>query len=157
RSFGLRTPGENRSTWLANLNSAVLVHVPIGMRYFFVYYGLIPSSRAPTRAGCADGSDRHNRDDRRRLDRTRGDAARTLRVPQPTTPAHFIRPRRQGADADFARGEADYKRRRLERAAAAWLRAASLGHRDAQFRLGECYTRGEGVLCNLADAALWFE
>src|ERR1700692_3760418 len=65
--------------------------------------------------------------------------------------------RPQGADEDFARGEAEYKRQRFDRAIKAWLKAASSGHTEAQFRLGECYARGEGVLCSLTDAALWFK
>ena len=72
-------------------------------------------------------------------------------------PAHLNPWHVQTPEDDFAQGETEFKRERFERAVAPWLRAAASGHVEAQFRLGECYTRGRGVLSSLADAALWFK
>ena len=42
-------------------------------------------------------------------------------------------------------------------AAEAWLIAAKAGHVEAQFRLGQLYERGEGVLAAAVEAAHWYE
>jgi TPR repeat protein len=72
-------------------------------------------------------------------------------------PAYLNPLHAQTPEDDFAQGETEFQRERFDRAVTAWLRAAASGHVEAQFRLGECYTRGAGVLRSLADAALWFK
>src|SRR3981081_2337763 len=72
-------------------------------------------------------------------------------------PAHLHPWHVQTPEDDCAQGETEFKRERCDRAVAAWLRSAASGHVEAQFRLGECYTRGAGVMSSLADAALWFK
>ena len=66
-----------------------------------------------------------------------------------------LKPWRPGVvEPPFELGVSEYERKRFTRAAAAWLEAASEGNLEAEYRLGECYAKGEGVLRSMADAVV---
>ena len=40
---------------------------------------------------------------------------------------------------------------------AAWRRAGAKGHGEANFRIGQLYARGEGVIRSIPDAVVWYK
>ena len=73
--------------------------------------------------------------------------------PAATRPA-FMR-RRRPADPPMPAASAAYERQDYAAAFAAWSEAAA-GNSEAQFRLGQLYARGQGVVPNIADALAWY-
>ena len=56
----------------------------------------------------------------------------------------------------FERGAAAYERKEYVSALNNWRQAYALGHVEAAYRIGQLYTRGEGVMYSLPDAAIWY-
>jgi hypothetical protein len=50
-----------------------------------------------------------------------------------------------------------YERQDYPAALAAWSEAAAAGNSEAQFRLGQLYARGHGVVANIGDALVWYQ
>ena len=62
-----------------------------------------------------------------------------------------------GADRIAANGDTANKIGTLEKAIAAYRKAAEAGHADAQFELGRRFLYGEGLRKNSAHAISWLE
>src|SRR5579862_6718018 len=58
--------------------------------------------------------------------------------------------------ASFASGFVEYRRKNFRRAVALWMRAAREGDVEAQYWLGACFAKGEGVLRSIGDAVVWY-
>ncbi len=56
----------------------------------------------------------------------------------------------------FSQGLHYYEQGNLKKAVDLFTQAAEQGHRDAQYKLGECYDNGKGVQKNPEKAAAWY-
>src|SRR5690349_24882752 len=62
----------------------------------------------------------------------------------------------QAAELTYSRGLSLYEQGELFGAVQCWRQAAEGEHREAQYRLGLLFARGEGVLQSMADAVFWY-
>ena len=70
------------------------------------------------------------------------------------------RTRRPSGDAALEllrRGNAAHERRQYYDALALWKQSAELGNSQAQYKIGNLYSLGQGVITNVADAAAWYK
>src|SRR3974390_738424 len=64
----------------------------------------------------------------------------------------------RGDESDHLRtGVIAYDSQQYVKALGAWKKAAAEGDVEAQYRIGVLYSRGEGVIQNIADAVVWYE
>jgi TPR repeat protein len=56
----------------------------------------------------------------------------------------------------FTRGVAAYEEQRYLKALEAWKQASTKGDREADYRVGLLYARGEGVVVNVPEAVTWY-